>query len=253
MSTKLYVANLPFDVTEDDLRNLFSQQGPVNEIAIIRDKATRRSRGFGFVTMNTPEAAKAATLGLNGKDWNGRALTVKERSLAKNLAAAAPEAGVRAGIHPDRTGSRVAHQSWKAGASPLANKPAKTGNDAERQRFETILSRDTFQGLKAILDKVSSGTEALWAIVNGANSYEELVARMGYKVTLTKQIHVQDCYSRLGPAGGIKAVLPYHDIPTHSSFPTLLNFDSTLTMTPRAVAFFNEMFAELKRHLSAQL
>jgi len=78
MSTKLYVGNLPFDVTEDDLRNLFSQQGPVNEIVVIMDKATGRARGFAFVTMNTPEAANAAILALNGKDWKGRALTVNE-------------------------------------------------------------------------------------------------------------------------------------------------------------------------------
>jgi cold-inducible RNA-binding protein len=78
MSTKLYVGNLPFDVTEDDLRTLFSQQGPVNEIALIMDRATGRARGFGFVTMNTPEAAAAAIQGLNGKDLRGRALTVNE-------------------------------------------------------------------------------------------------------------------------------------------------------------------------------
>ncbi|MGA2864115.1 MAG: RNA-binding protein [Verrucomicrobiota bacterium] len=78
MSTKLYVGNLPFDVTEDDLRNLFSPLGPVNEITIIMDKATGRARGFGFVTMDTPEAAKAAILALNGRDWKGRALTVNE-------------------------------------------------------------------------------------------------------------------------------------------------------------------------------
>ncbi len=78
MSTKLYVGNLPFDITEDDLRDLFSQQGPVNEIVVIMDKATGRARGFAFVTMNTPEAGNAAILALNGKDWKGRALTVNE-------------------------------------------------------------------------------------------------------------------------------------------------------------------------------
>src|SRR5271169_1392422 len=78
MSTKLYVGNLPFDITEDDLRNLFSQQGPVNEISVIMDRMTGRARGFGFVTMNTPEAANAAMLALNGTDWKGRALKVNE-------------------------------------------------------------------------------------------------------------------------------------------------------------------------------
>ncbi|HWV98557.1 MAG TPA: hypothetical protein VNZ64_02575 [Candidatus Acidoferrum sp.] len=134
----------------------------------------------------------------------------------------------------------------------MANDPGKTSSETEQQRFERILSREPFRGLKAILDKVSPGKEALWAIVDRANSYEELLARLGYKITLTKQIHVQDCYSRLGPAGGIKAVLPYHDIPTQSSFPTLINFDSTVTMTPKAVAFFNETCAELKRQLNGQ-
>src|SRR5437667_11377293 len=78
MSTKLYVGNLSFDVTESDLRDMLSQHGPVNEINIIMDKVTGRARGFAFVTMNTQEGAKAAILALNGKDWKGRALTVNE-------------------------------------------------------------------------------------------------------------------------------------------------------------------------------
>jgi cold-inducible RNA-binding protein len=78
MSTKLYVGNLSFDVTENDLRDMLAQHGPVNEINVIMDKATGRARGFAFATMNTEEGAKAAILGLNGKDWKGRALTVNE-------------------------------------------------------------------------------------------------------------------------------------------------------------------------------
>jgi cold-inducible RNA-binding protein len=78
MSTKLYVGNLPFDITENDLRDMFSPHGAVNEIAVVMDKITGRPRGFAFATMNTEEAAKAAILALNGKDWKGRALTVNE-------------------------------------------------------------------------------------------------------------------------------------------------------------------------------
>ncbi len=78
MGTKLYVGNLSFDVTEDDLRDLLGQHGPVNEINVIMDKDTGRARGFAFATMNTEEAAKAAVLALNGKEWKGRALTVNE-------------------------------------------------------------------------------------------------------------------------------------------------------------------------------
>lgn len=78
MSTKLYVGNLPFDVTEEDLRNMLATHGPVNEIAVVMDKVTGRARGFAFATMNTPEAAAAAIQALNGKDWKGRSLTVNE-------------------------------------------------------------------------------------------------------------------------------------------------------------------------------
>jgi cold-inducible RNA-binding protein len=78
MSTKLYVGNLSFDVTENDLRDMLSAHGPVNEIHVVMDKTTGRPRGFAFATMNTEEGAKAAITALNGKDWKGRALTVNE-------------------------------------------------------------------------------------------------------------------------------------------------------------------------------
>lgn len=78
MSTKLYVGNLPYDITEEDLRNMLAAHGPVNEIAVVMDKLSGRPRGFAFATMNTPEGATAAIQALNGKDWKGRALTVNE-------------------------------------------------------------------------------------------------------------------------------------------------------------------------------
>jgi hypothetical protein len=56
----------------------------------------------------------------------------------------------------------------------------------------------------------------------------------------------------VGPTGGIKAVLAYHDIPTQSSFPTLVSFDSTVTTTPKSAGFFNGMLAAFKTQLSAQ-
>src|SRR4029077_10577531 len=106
--------------------------------------------------------------------------------------------------------------------------------------------------LKAILNSVSSNRSSLCAAVIGTKSYEELLAKLGYRMILVRQIHVQDAFSRLGKGGGIKAVLPYHDIPTQSSFPTLVNYDSTVTATPKAVAFFNETCAALKRQLNGQ-
>lgn len=146
---------------------------------------------------------------------------------------------------PARTANRVERQ--QLGPFCMTNDSPNTGSAAGQQSFERVLSQGSFQGLKAILDKVSPDREALSKWVKAANSYEDLLGRLGYKVTLTKQIHVQDCYSRLGPDGGIKAVLPYHDVPTQSSFPTLVNYDSTVTTTPKAAAFFNGMLAELKR------
>jgi len=77
MSKQLYVGNLSFDVTETELREMLSEHGPVNEINVIMDKTTGRARGFAFVTMNTPEG-NTAVMGLNGKEWKGRKLTVNE-------------------------------------------------------------------------------------------------------------------------------------------------------------------------------
>jgi len=78
MNTKLYVGNLSFDTTENDLQDLFQQNGPVSEVNLITDRMSGRSRGFAFVTMATPEGAQAAIQALAGKDVQGRALTVNE-------------------------------------------------------------------------------------------------------------------------------------------------------------------------------
>jgi len=134
----------------------------------------------------------------------------------------------------------------------MVNETANPGVESRQQRFENVLSQERFKGLKAILDSVAPGGEGLCQRVTGANSYEQLLLGLGYRVTLTKQIHVADCYSRVGPAGGIRAVFPYHDIPTQSSLPTLVNFDSTVTTTPKSAAFFNGLFAELKAQLRTQ-
>jgi hypothetical protein len=131
----------------------------------------------------------------------------------------------------------------------MMNPTANILVETRQQRFERLLGREPFKGLKAILDAVAGDRQVLWEGVDGANSYEELLARLGYRVTITKQIHVADCYSRKGPEGGIKAVLPYFDIPTQGALPTLVNYDSTVTVTPKSAAFFNQMLADLKRQL----
>jgi RNA recognition motif-containing protein len=78
MATKLYVGNLSFNTTEGDLQRLFEQAGRVVSCSIIMDKFTNKSRGFGFVEMSTQEEANKAIADFNGKDFDGRALTVNE-------------------------------------------------------------------------------------------------------------------------------------------------------------------------------
>lgn len=122
--------------------------------------------------------------------------------------------------------------------------------EAQPQQLQQLLSRDQFTGLKAILMSLAREPGVLSEAMKNTQSYEELLQRVGYQVTLTNQIHIQDCYSRVGPAGGIKAVLPYYDIPTGSSLPTLVNFDGTVTTTPKSVAFFNKLLGALKTELN---
>jgi RNA recognition motif-containing protein len=76
MSNKLFVGNLSFNTTENDLHDAFAAFGTVTEANLMMDRMTNRPRGFGFVTMSTPEEAQKAIEGMNGKDVDGRALTV---------------------------------------------------------------------------------------------------------------------------------------------------------------------------------
>ena len=78
MSNKLFVGNISFNTTENDLQDAFAAHGTVLEANLMMDRATGRPRGFGFVTMSTPEEAKAAITALNGSTIDGRALTVNE-------------------------------------------------------------------------------------------------------------------------------------------------------------------------------
>lgn len=76
MSNKLFVGNLSFDTTENDLQDAFAAHGTVTETNLMMDRTTGRPRGFGFITMSTPEEAQKAIAALNGSQLGGRALTV---------------------------------------------------------------------------------------------------------------------------------------------------------------------------------
>ena len=78
MATKLYVGNLSFQTTSEDLKEHFAQAGNVESASVVEDRMTGRSRGFGFVEMATAEEAAAAIEQFNGKEFSGRNLTVNE-------------------------------------------------------------------------------------------------------------------------------------------------------------------------------
>jgi hypothetical protein len=117
------------------------------------------------------------------------------------------------------------------------------------EHFDRVLARDQFKTLKAVLDELKMDTTAMHAAIVTTNSYQNFLTKLGYRVILVPQIHEQDCYSRLGPAGGIRAVLPVHDIATYSTLVTLVNYDSTVTTTTKSVDFYDDRLAEFKTQL----
>src|SRR4029077_20853583 len=78
MGTKLYVGNLPFNTTENELQELFSQAGTAQEVTLMQDRFTGKSRGFAFVTMGSEEEAQNAIAKFNGHTMEGRPMTVNE-------------------------------------------------------------------------------------------------------------------------------------------------------------------------------
>lgn len=90
MGRRLYVGNLAWTVTDQDLQEAFSEAGAVDSSQVIIDRATNRSRGFGFVEMTSDEAAEAAIKNLNGRDIKGRAIRVNEAQARSNDRGARP-------------------------------------------------------------------------------------------------------------------------------------------------------------------
>ncbi len=97
MNTKLYVGNLSFDTTENDLQDAFAAHGEVGEVNLMVDRMTGRSRGFAFVTMATSEGSRAAIGNMNGAQLGGRALTVNEARPKEERAGGGGGGGYRGG------------------------------------------------------------------------------------------------------------------------------------------------------------
>lgn len=137
----------------------------------------------------------------------------------------------------------------KKPATTAALKPAPDplpAVETEPQQFGRILSQAHFKPLKAILNELRRDATVMRGAIVTTNSYPNFLGKLGYRVILVPQIHEQDCYARLGPAGGIRAVLPHHDTATYSTLVTLVNFDSSVTTTQKSVDFFSEQLAEFK-------
>src|SRR3954468_5998302 len=97
MSTKLYVGNLSFNTSENDLQTMFGESGTVQSVNIIEDRETGRSRGFGFVEMSSKEEANAAIASLDGKEIDGRSLKVNEAKPREDRGGSGGKGGNRGG------------------------------------------------------------------------------------------------------------------------------------------------------------
>jgi hypothetical protein len=133
-------------------------------------------------------------------------------------------------------------------ASAAATRQPPVSETAE-QRFERILLRPQFKPLKAVFDNLGIAVPVMQAAIITTNCYQNFLGKLGYRVVLVKQIHENDCYARLGPKGGIRAVLPVHDTTTYSTMVTLVNFDSTVTTTANSMDFYDAQLAEFKVQL----
>jgi len=122
-------------------------------------------------------------------------------------------------------------------------------SETEPQRFDRVLRRAEFKPLKAVIDHLGIDSAVMNAAIITTNSYQMFLGKLGYRVVVVKQIHENDCYSRLGPQGGIRAVVPLHDTATYSTMVTLVNFDSSVTTTANSVDFYDGQLAKFKTQL----
>ena len=135
----------------------------------------------------------------------------------------------------------------KPATAAVPESPAAIETDT--QRFDRILGRVEFKTLKAVLDNLGKDSTVMKTALITTNSYPMFLGKLGYRLDVVKQIHEQDCYSRLGPAGGIRAVLPVHDLATYSTLVTLVNFNATVTTTTKSVDYYDNQLTAFKIQL----
>src|SRR5687767_13240158 len=112
MSTTVFVGNVSYDATENEIQDLFAQHGTVTDVNLMVDRMTKKPRGFAFVTMDSKEAAEAAIKALNGADLHGRKLTVNE---ARPREERPPRSGGDRGDRGDRGGGGGGGGGYRGG------------------------------------------------------------------------------------------------------------------------------------------
>ena len=112
MSTKLYVGNLAFQTTSQELQQLFGQAGTVNSASVVEDRDTGRSRGFAFVEMSSAEEATSAIAQFNGKEVGGRALKVNEAKPRENRGGGGRSYSDNRGGYGGSNGGRQSEPRW---------------------------------------------------------------------------------------------------------------------------------------------
>lgn len=112
MSRRLFVGNLPFSATEEQLRDLFSQQGEVVSVNIVTDRFTNRPRGFAFIEMANDQGAQSAIANLNGYNWEDRALKVAEARERTESRSSVRGRGTRGSHRGGRSGGGYSNRRW---------------------------------------------------------------------------------------------------------------------------------------------
>ncbi len=128
MENKLYVGNLSYDVTEDDLRDLFAPAGSIKSVTVIKDRDTGRSKGFAFVEMETPAEAQKAISLFNGKEMQERALTV-------NIARPKEDRPKTGGFDNRRSSDRPGMDRPRSGGSSSGGRGGSGGKPTGRRSW----------------------------------------------------------------------------------------------------------------------
>jgi hypothetical protein len=139
------------------------------------------------------------------------------------------------------------------GVSTKTTADASPAVESDSQRFDRVLARAEFKPLKAVIEQLRLESALMCAALITTNSYQMFLGKLGYRVEVVKQLHEQDCYTRLGPKGGVRAVVPLHDTATYSTMVTLVNLNRSVTTTSNSVDFYDRQLAAFKTQIMSKV